>query len=1341
MTRIFVRLGRWALQFAVGFVIVLALLVGVARLLLPEASRFADDIRRVAATNTGMELDFQLLSAGVSLYGPELRLSGVTLRFPDEVPVLVAGEVAVALDLWKLLTRAEMLPSLIHVESADLDIQINAAGELLLQGRPWVDFITNRNPQDRLPELRIKLEGIALSFSDQRRASAQLNAVVHSLFARINDDALEIEADVEPSKALGRVIEIDALVPMQLLRVQDDLAADTSWRVQILAQEFQLDSWLRLADIADAPIIDSNGSAEIQVEFSGIAPVSMQTELDLEQVVLSQPHADPVVFERVAGLLTWSKRKDGYRASGKRIQVERQNSKWPDSQFSVDYRQLADNEFALDADASFVRIEDLLPLLRALVPDPLSKFGVTGQAVGDVWNGSANFISRDGHIESFDIEAAFGQLGYTASDPDVDIRGISGEVKASEDGGRVNLLAEDARFGLGAVFRAPLEITRLEGLAVWRAGAEGYRLIANDLFLETAHGSGSATLELVSDLEFERPVVDLSAEASMHLGKEIYRYLPRKIPDKVVAWLKQAITSGSSPHTRFLLRGPLREFPFRDDQGTFLIDIDFVDAGLKFAPDWPAIESASGRLIFENESMYTDHNQLRIAGIDVQNAHGRVDDLREGVVALKASGPAPLDAVLGFLKQSPIGPKLGPVFADLRAAGQATGSLSLTLPLKQLDEWQLQGELTLHDGSTWLANLEPRFTALEGTLSIYNRYIRANSLTGKLLDAPVKLRIQPNDSPDAPFSHLAQVVSTQPYEAIESALNLPSLGVLSGAAEFKAAAFFPAFRENAAPFSLHISSDLEGLISSLPHPLAKAAERREDFAAELHFPERGRIELRAALARGLEAYMDFAAGDDGWQLSQGTVALAGAPLQERPVDGIALSAYIDRLEFSDWLTAFAGESAPAEPALVRQGRWQDMFDSAELMVSELRMFGFRFTDTDIRAAFGDDAWDVEIAGPWLEGRLTVPYELDGPNGINATLDRLLLIEALEGAEDSDDEGLDVSPLDFPAFKGTVDDFALGILRLGHLDVDVRRTDKGLETRRLNTRAESFSIEASGDWQVVDSAQRSRLHMEFASTDVQDTLVRLGYSPFIDATSAKMVSDLLWEGAPGMAAIEASTGEIELVISNGVVNEIDAGGGRVLGLLSITSLPRRMALDFSDMTEDKLAFEKISGNFRMDFGDAWTCNLGLTGEVADMAFVGRAGMRAQDYSQVAVVRPHVSNLMPVPAAFLGGPTLGVAALLVSQIFKKPLSGIGESYYTIDGPWADPVVARVQRTDLNTAPFADCEQQLPELSPEEIAAIRDLMTASQAEANSGEKSLQPELTEQTQGSVNDFSDERQ
>jgi hypothetical protein len=56
------------------------------------------------------------------------------------------------------------------------------------------------------------------------------------------------------------------------------------------------------------------------------------------------------------------------------------------------------------------------------------------------------------------------------------------------------------------------------------------------------------------------------------------------------------------------------------------------------------------------------------------------------------------------------------------------------------------------------------------------------------------------------------------------------------------------------------------------------------------------------------------------------------------------------------------------------------------------------------------------------------------------------------------------------------------------------------------------------------------------------------------------------------------------------------------------------------------------------------------------------------------------------------------LLINRIFREPLSSIGETYYRVYGPWANPVIEEVQRVDMDLTAFQDCEKSLPEIAPD-------------------------------------------
>ena len=282
-------------------------------------------------------------------------------------------------------------------------------------------------------------------------------------------------------------------------------------------------------------------------------------------------------------------------------------------------------------------------------------------------------------------------------------------------------------------------------------------------------------------------------------------------------------------------------------------------------------------------------------------------------------------------------------------------------------------------------------------------------------------------------------------------------------------------------------------------------------------------------------------------------------------------------------------------------------------------------------------------------------------------------------------------------RADIADFSLGDMKLGHLKADIAQRGDGVVVEPLTMQAAHFSISGNGTWVVVGAditQQRSELNLKLESDNIKQTLVALGYDPVIEGEKADVTLDLFWPGGPSANFLSIAGGRVVISLRNGQVLPVDPGGGRLLGLLSIATLPRRLGLDFSDITDKGLSFDNVDGEFRFDNGNAFTCNLTLDGPATDLGIVGQVNFPKRTYNQVAVVRPHVTDVLAL-GAVAGGPVIGGAVVLISQIFRKSLSSFGESYYRVSGSWDKPEVLKVQRDEVDLRPFGNCERYYAEM----------------------------------------------
>jgi uncharacterized protein YhdP len=236
---------------------------------------------------------------------------------------------------------------------------------------------------------------------------------------------------------------------------------------------------------------------------------------------------------------------------------------------------------------------------------------------------------------------------------------------------------------------------------------------------------------------------------------------------------------------------------------------------------------------------------------------------------------------------------------------------------------------------------------------------------------------------------------------------------------------------------------------------------------------------------------------------------------------------------------------------------------------------------------------------------------------------------------------------------------------------------------------AFSAQGRGSWLVREGSQECRLEFEAESGNVLAFMNAMQLGSLVAGRHGRVSAKLSWPGPPEASAIERLSGRLEIAAEDGHLISVEPGAGRVFGLMSLSHLPRRLALDFKDLTGEGLSFDTLRGTFQLTDGEANTDNLTMRGSAAEIGITGRTSLRNRSYDQTAIVTGQLGASLGVAGALAGGPVVGAAMLLFSQIFKEPLKGATRGYYRITGDWDDPQVRRVEARELmesrqNTSP---------------------------------------------------------
>jgi uncharacterized protein (TIGR02099 family) len=1270
---------RWLIYLAAAALIVLALLVGVLRLLLAQVPEYQDDIRAWASAATGYDIRFGRISASWPLSGPELSFYEVSLMRPgDAEPVLAARELAAGLSVLRLLRDGRPSLARIAVTGTAISIEHTEEGGLLVQGRRIEDLLP-KPPRERTPELDVELKDVALTYLNPRLEPKPIALFLDHLEASFDRERMSADARLVPPARFGRELDVSVESPLPL---PSPLALPASWDVRASGAGLDLPKVLSYAVGGAGVLRAAAGDATLELSVRERRAMRVAAEVALRNVVI-RSGAEASSFDRFSGRLEWARNMAGWDASLSELRLRRGGRDAPPT--NAEIHHLASGEAAPEqwrGRADFIRLDDVFPLAVAALSGTEFEANLPRLAGGDLRNVEVEFAPEAEEPSRYSLRLGFERLNVTTATGEVALAGLTGTIAADGDGGRLQLDSRDARLYLGQWFRDTLQAQTLKGMLIWRAGPDGVRVLSDDISLNAPDIDISSRLELAFPASPGSPIIDLKANLSATQAREALRYLPlRRFPPKVVDWLERAVAGGTVPRATVEVRGPVREFPYDHGEGTFRVALALQDATLDYAKGWPRIEHVDAEVVFDGIGMHSTTNRARIGGVNTQNYAVRVPDLRRGVLGLSGTQRTDVAELLSFVRATPVAEAIGPTLDRVTGAGPVDASLRLVLPLAHPADYELQVLFDARGCRLGLERVPVDLQELRGRILLQNTRFSGTGVRALMLGEPVEIDLRPEVAPDAPFTHVAEFTGDTPIETVASTFNLPFRQYFKGRTHWRATARIPARRAEAAvPLSLSIQTDLRGVTSALPPPVAKAADASWPATVDLAFAAADVIDVTGHLEPPLAWAMRLVSANGAWRIDRAALRAGPGEVRLPQRRGVELVGRVQRLRLADWLGTGGGDGRALSET------WRE----ASLQIDQLAVVGQVFPDVSATAHREADGWAVTVRGPRAEGTVRVPFDVTA-KPLTLDMKRLWLLESEKGG----DPASSTDPRKAIAVDVKAEDVAIGEWRFGRLEMSVARTPDGLAARRIATRAKSFEINGEGEWIVTGddpARQRTRLKATLHGTDVRDTLQQLGFGPVIAGKEANASVDLSWPGGPSGDFLARASGQIGIELKNGQVLDLEPGSGRLLGLLSVTALPRRLALDFSDVLNQGLAFDSIKGNFRVASGNAYTCNLGLSGPVADIGIVGRTAFGERSYDQLAVVRPQVSNVLTVGGVVLGGPVGGATMLLISQLFRKPLSTLGESYYRVSGGWDHPEVLRVQRGEVNTVPFKDCEKEV-------------------------------------------------
>jgi len=1264
-------------QLSLLLVILTGILIGVARIVVPELSTYRAQAIQWAEETLGHPVKISDMTIHWRGFGPQLILQDVAfLSTGNREPTFEFDEIRIDFGLVDALLTGTATPRNITIVGAALDVTRNPDGSMVVASLETTPTDSEKDETPLILPWRVSLLDSEVRWEDQLlKIPPQRFHIAKAQFAHDGE---------------RHQVNIDLMLPEDSGKVQ--LAADitgvlhnpNSWAAQFyiasdhlllptLTKEFQPSDYLLQQGTADLKLWGRWQAGEIDQIQGQFGLKDLQLSHSQEQ---EQTNPQLLNVEYLASHFKWQKQSEGWRFDAANIEFQRTNQALQKSNLSIVSQ---DTHLQLDADA--LELADILAIAATLpLPDDISNALNKLQPQALITELRINYEDAT-DTPKWRASGQLNNLQYLAWNSIPGVKNLSGQIEANPKGGALLLNSELVAIDFNGLFRAPLHLQTVSGLLQWEQLPDtGWRIHSNELIAQNSDLETRTRLLMdIPNAPDQSPFLDLQTDYANGTVSSVHHYLPTGIMnDGVVEWLDRALVSGHLTSGSCVVRGHLSDFPFDNYKGRFEVLFGVEDLVLDYFPGWPRLEEVSTEVRFLDNSFDAWIVDGKLLNSEIQQAHGWIDQLSEST-PFKLTGEVhgTLNDNLRLLRESPLAEDFAATVSGMRAEGEAEVEIDLAIPLAEIDPppFRIDGQVGFQDSTLHLDDWQLSLTKMRGDLLFNQDGIRAKGIQAQTLNTAVHVDMgispaMPNATRVTAKAHVATATLANRF----SDIGLERLG---GATDWMLQLDIPnKVTQSDAAALISAESELIGIAVDLPAPLGKKASEPRHFqlstkmGKQLQQPLQGRYGDLLGFSLLLDANN---------ALQRGELRLGGGQAQLPKSEGLHLHARLNEFDITPWLGRAKKLDASGTAG-------KSPFSAIDIDIKQLHKDELTVNNVAAKLAHKDGGWSGRIATNLFDGNIVIPADIKQET-IRLDLDKIELTYKPEEGEKTEEKPAEadaelkafLDPHDFPAVYLQSDQLILNQQNLGSLEMDIRKIDEGLSLTSTLIKPDQLSLNLSGRWIKVSQKPESWFEFDLNASEVGNLLADMDITHNLKDANAAIKGNLNWVGGPHRISMQGIKGKINADIGKGSILEVDPGIGRILGLLNLTALQRRLSLDFSDLYGKGFGFDRMQGAFKFKDGNADTEGFQIDGPAAKIIVSGRSGLVTHELDQHITVTPQITSSVTL-ATTIANPAAGAALFLAQKIMGEELDKITRYEYQVTGTWDEPLFSKKKSTFL-------------------------------------------------------------
>ncbi len=1239
-------------KIGIAFAITYALFIILSSLafqfyIKPNLNNYKTKIEDLASQATGQIIKINSLNGRWDFINPEIALNEVVLKDGQNNTTLELKEISADFS-W--LSPFYLKPTLseIRLQGPKLLIKRDTNNKIFISGISIDGPSNNKLTNWLLNQKKVSIQQGEIDWHDEYRQAAiltlkDLNFSYKTPFIIELIGKHKFDLNFRISNSDNQFIDLNGKIYAK--KIEDIQSWDSEIRIK--AGNINLAAytpWINYPVKINSGTGDLNLTANIT--NTAITKIKASLKLTSLKTELNQAYKNELNLKNFSGDVIWLANKKDYQIAFENLFLLTNNGiNIEDADTAITISKETNKPTAFSLKINKIQLDAANEILQTIpyFDDVKSKVNAI-QPSGSLSNVNLNW--ENNKTTELSLAAQFDKLTLKTFEDFPGFENLTGSIHLSNQNGSLKFKSTDVSLTYNKLFREQLTFNNLHGDMKW---TENYLMFKNVSF-NNAFINGSINGSIKSTSQ-KMPYLDIQASIPFIDFKHAKAYYPKTMSAESLHWLDTSLLEGSLENTLISIKGSAADFPFVDannqpdpNKGSFVVTSTGKNTLIEYGTGWPVVEKFDFTASINHGTFELMSKKGQFLGNTIKELKATIPAIaiEHPILNLQSTLNSPTREAVKFINNSPIKESVQHLFDEASGSGEGRLKVNVDIPMDNLDAITFKGnyqfvDSTLSNPSLGIPNIEK----LKGFVTFDEKNVKTENLSGTLFGGNANIAIVSDPSKIIKVKLNGKFTG----KGIEEKLGT-SFSKLNGSADWEGSIEYKKPLLN-----IQITSDLKGIEMGYPAPFNKPRDKEEKFYFSKKQNNSKSDDIEFKYSNIVNSKISRLERNNVMLIDKGFIAI-NSDIKTNVQKGLYLKANLPYANLDDFMSIYSGGDTTGGFKV----------DKADITLKNADLFDRRFNNLKIEIAPVNGSTKLKISANEMSGNL---LWTEKDNRLTARLNALKLPNEIKKISSTQSSGNQKIPnLDIK-----IDSLEIDGKKIGKIELLSSTLKQNINIQKFRVINDKNIFQADGEWIDWDKNSKTNINFNWKINNLGDTLNFLGYPNFVKDGEADLSGQFKWQGNPLAFDKTKVDGSFNLDVHKGVIQKVEPGIGRLFGLVTLQSLPRRLSLDFRDLFGSGFVLDSMNASVRLNNGILKTTNFRMIGPAAEVFMSGETNIIKETQDLNVKVTPHISDSLSI-AALAGGPLVGAAAFVAQKILKDPLNKVLTSEYRIIGTWENP-----------------------------------------------------------------------